>query len=75
MATILAILKALAAGWNVWKQERELHNRPEMVKAKTAAAIQTAKDRLSTAEAILANPNATPDQHAEALRQIRLAHS
>jgi len=70
-----AIIKAILAALSVFKQEREIYNKPEMVKAATATAIQTAKDRLSTAEATLSDPNATAAEHAESLRQVRLAHS
>lgn len=75
MGIALSILKALTAAWNVWKQEREIFNRPDMVKQKAAENIQLAQDRLSIAEATLADPRSTRAQHAEALRQVRLAHS
>lgn len=75
MAIFLAIFKALMAGLRVFQQERELYNKPEMVKAKTADAIQEAKDRLSKAESVLADPTASQKDHEEALRQVRLAHS
>jgi hypothetical protein len=75
MGLVLAIVKALTAALSVFRQEREVYNKPELVKAKAADAIQEAKDRLSKAEAVLADPNATPAEHAEALRQVRLAHS
>jgi hypothetical protein len=70
-----AIFKALWAAISVFRQERQIYNRPDVVQAKKAEAIQEVKDRLSTAESILSDPNATPEQHAEALRQIRLAQS
>lgn len=70
-----AIIKAILAAISVFRQEREIYNKPEMVKAATATAIQDGKDKLSAAEAVLADPNSTPEQHAEALRSVRLAHS
>lgn len=75
MATLFAIAKALFAAWGIFQKERELYNKPEMVKAKTADAIQEAKDRLSKAESVLADPTASQKDHEEALRQVRLAHS
>lgn len=75
MAILLAILKALSAAFHVYKQERGLHNTPDMVKNKLAIAVQNGQDAVNRADEVLANPLSTPQQHAEALRQIRLAHS
>jgi hypothetical protein len=70
-----AILAAISAALNAWRQEREIYNKPEMVKNALELRAQEAQDKLNAANAVLANPNATPEQHAEALRTIRLAHS
>lgn len=75
MGFILTVLKAFTAAWNVWKQEREVHNRPDIVKERTAQNIQLVKERLVMAEAILVDPEASPEKHLAALREIRLAHS
>jgi len=75
MGFILAIIRAITAGANVFSKEREIANRPDMVKTATGNEIQKVKDALTQAEQVLADPQATPAQHAEALRQIRLAHS
>ncbi len=72
---VSSIFKALLAALAVFKQERALYNDPAMVKNKLDIAKQEARDALRNAEATLANPNSTPAQHAEALRQIRLAGS
>lgn len=72
---IAAIFKAIWAALSVFKQEREIRNKPELVKNKLDIAKQAAQDAINKADAVLADPNATPEQHAEALRQIRLAHS
>lgn len=72
---ISAILKAIWAAFAVFKQERSIYNRPDMVKNAVATATQEARDAVRNAEAVLADPNSTAQQHAEALRQIRLAGS
>ena len=72
---ITAIIQALLAAFNVFRQERAIYNDPKMVKNKLDIAKQQARDALRNAEAMAADPNATPQQHAEALRQIRLAGS
>jgi hypothetical protein len=46
-----------------------------MVKNKLDIAKQQAKDAIRNAEAVTANPNSTPAQHADALRALRLAGS
>jgi hypothetical protein len=75
MGFIGPILKAIAAAFAVWQLERALRNSPEQVKNKLDIAKQQATDALRNAESVTADPNATPEQHAEALRQIRLAGS
>lgn len=75
MGIAIAILKALSAAWSVWTQERAIANRPEIVKSVAAQNIQTVKDRLSAAEAVLADPSASAEDHLNALREVRLAHS
>ncbi len=70
-----AILAALSAALNAWRQERLVYNSPEMIKNKLDIARQDARDALAITEATLSNPNATPEQHAEALRALRLAGS
>jgi hypothetical protein len=72
---ISAIIQAVLAAFSVFKQERAIYNRPDMVKNSLDTAKQQARDALRNAEAVLADPKATPAQHAEALRQIRLAGS
>ena len=72
---ISAIFKALWAALSVYQQERAIYNKPEMVKNKLDIAKQQAKDAVRNAEAVLADPKATPAQHTEALRQLRLAGS
>jgi hypothetical protein len=69
------ILKAIAAAFAVWQQERQIYNAPAMVKNKLDIAKQQAIDAVLNAEAVLADSNATPAQHADALRQLRLAAS
>lgn len=75
MGIVTAILKAMAAAFNVFQQERAIHNTPDMVKDKLKTEKQKAIDAVNAADRVLADPNATPEQHKEALRQIRLAHS
>ena len=75
MATLLAILKAVSAAWTVWKSEREIYNRPDMVRGRVQEQQQQLRDRLNKWDAILSDPNATPQDHAEALRQLRLSDS
>jgi hypothetical protein len=75
MGFILPIIAALTAAFNVWKQERAIYNKPEMAKNELDKARQAAVDAINNADAVLANTKATPEQHAEALRIIRLAHS
>ena len=72
---ISAIFKAIWAALAVFKQERSIYNKPEMVRNKVAIGAQEARDAVRNAEAVLADPNATKEQHAEALRQLRLAAS
>lgn len=59
----------------MFKQERAIYNDPKMVANKLAIAKQEAEDANRNAVAVLADPKSTPTQHAEALRQIRLAGS
>lgn len=75
MGTVFAIFKALSAALGVFKQERAIYNKPEMVKGKLEEQKQAAIDAINEADRVLADPNATPEQHADALRKIRLAHS
>ena len=75
ISLIAALFKAFGAGLNVFKQERQLKNSPEVVKGALSVQLQQAKDKINAADAVLADPNATPEQHAAALREIRLAHS
>jgi hypothetical protein len=75
MGFILPIIAAITAAFNVWKQERAIYNKPDIVKNELDKARQAASDALNNADAVAANPNATPAQHAEALKAIRLAHS
>jgi len=75
MGFIGPIFKAIWAALAVWKQERSIRNSPEMIKNNLDIAKQQARDALANAESVLSNPNATPEQHAEALRQLRLAGS
>ncbi len=70
-----AIIKAIWAALAVFRQERSIYNKPEMVKNKLAIAKQEATDAVRIAETTLANPNSTPEQHAEALRALRMAAS
>lgn len=72
---ISAIIAAVAAALKAWNQERAIYNSPEMVKNKLDIAKQQARDALTNAEAVLADPTSTPQQHAEALRKLRLAGS
>jgi hypothetical protein len=46
-----------------------------MIKNKLDIARQQAADAVRNAESVLADTNATPAQHADALRQLRLAAS
>ena len=75
MGIIGPLLSAIAAGFKVWLQERAIRNSPEMVKNVVAIGIQQSTDAVRNAEAVLADPNSTPEAHAEALRQLRLAAS
>lgn len=75
MGFIGPILKAISAAFAVWQQERAIYNSPAMVKNKLDIAKQQATDAVRNAESVLADPNATPQQHADALRQLRLAAS
>ena len=75
MGFIGPIFKAIAAALAVWQQERALRNSPEMTKNTLDIAKQKAIGAVRDAEAVLADPNSTPEQHAEALRQLRLAAS
>ncbi len=75
MGFIGPIFKAIAAALAVWRQERSLYNSPAEVKNKLDIAKQQSADAVRNAEAVLANPNATPEQHADALRALRLAAS
>lgn len=75
MGIIGPIIKAIWAALAVFKQERSLYNSPEMTKNKVAIAKQQAIDAINQAEKVLHDQQATPEQHAEALRQIRLAGS
>jgi len=75
MGFIGPLFKAIAAALAVWQQERAIRNSPEMVKNAVAIGIQQSTDAVRNAEATLANPASTPEQHAEALRQLRLAAS
>jgi hypothetical protein len=75
MGFILPIIAALTAAFNVWKQERAIYNNPAIVKNELDKARQAATDAINNADAVLANPQSTPEQHAAALKQIRLAHS
>jgi hypothetical protein len=70
-----AIFNAVRAGLAVFSQERALYNSPEMAKNKLDIARQASTDAVRNAEAVLADPTATLDQHAEALRALRLAAS
>lgn len=72
---IAAIFKAIWAALAVFKQERAIYNDPKMVANKLAIAKQEAEDANRNAEAVLANPNSTAAEHAEALRKIRMAGS
>jgi len=72
---IAAILKAITAAFSVWQQERAIRNSPEMVKNKLDIAKQEATDAVRNAEAVLADPNATTKEHADALRKLREAAS
>lgn len=75
MGFIGPIFKAIAAALAVWRQERALYNSPELIKNKLDIAKQQATDAVRNAESVLADPNATPQAHADALRQLRLAAS
>jgi len=75
MGFIGPIFKAIAAALAVWQQERALRNSPEMIKNKLDLAKQKSADAIRNAEAVLADPKATPQAHMEALRQLRLAAS
>jgi len=70
-----AIIKAIWAALSVFKQERAIYNSPELIKNKLAIGKQEAVDAVRNAESVLADPAATAEQHAEALRQLRLAAS
>jgi hypothetical protein len=72
---ISAIIQAILAALSVFKQERAIHNSPELIKNKLDIARQQARDALRNAESLLADTDATSEQHAEALRQLRLAGS
>ena len=69
------IFKAIAAALAVWQQERAIRNNPAMIKNSLDIAKQQATDAVRVAEATLANPNSTPQQHADALRALREAAS
>lgn len=69
------LLSAISAAFKVFAQERAIRNSPEMVKNAVAIGIQQSTDAVRNAEAVLADPNSTPEAHAEALRQLRLAAS
>lgn len=75
MNLILAILKAITTAFDVFKQERSIYNNPDVAKAKLQQQIQDDKDRIAKANAVLANPNSTLEQHAAALRELRLGMS
>jgi len=75
MGFIGPILKALAWAFAIWQQERAIYNSPAEIKNKLDIAKQAAADAVRNAEATLANPNATPQAHADALRQLRMAAS
>jgi hypothetical protein len=75
MALLYAIIKAIQAALAVFKQERAIHNTPDMVVAQVEENKRRALDAIYRADKVLADPNATPEQHAEALRQLRLAVS
>src|SRR5437660_5028966 len=75
MGFIGPILSALAAAFNVWRQERAIYNSPDEIKNKIAIGIQQSTDAVRNAEAKLANPASTLQEHADALRQLRLAAS
>lgn len=75
MGLITAILKAITAAFSVFQSERAIYNSPDLVKAQIATDKQKLIDALNVANKVLADPNATPQQHQEALRTIRLAHS
>lgn len=75
MGLFLAVVKAIQAALAVFRQEREIHNTPDMVAAKLQENKRNALDAIYHADKVLANPGATPEQHAEALRQLRLAVS
>lgn len=70
-----AIIKAILAALSVWKQERELRNSPQMIAAKVAGEREKVAERLRETDAVLANPNASAEDHAEALKRLRLLHS
>lgn len=72
---ITAILKAIWAALSVFKQEREIRNKPEIAKGKLEVERQKVMDAINEADRVLADPNATPEQHRKALETIRLAHS
>lgn len=69
------LLKAIAAAFATWNQERALRNSPEQIKNVHDIAVQKARDAVRNSEAVLADSTATPEAHAEALRQLRLAAS
>lgn len=75
IALIVALVRAVGAGFSVFQQERAIYNSPAMVKNKLDIAKQEAIDAVRNAEAVTANPNATAQQHADALRQLREAAS
>ena len=75
MGFIGPIFKAIWAAIAAFRQERSIYNKPEMVKNKLDIAKQQATDAVRNAEAVLADPNSTPEAHAKALRDLRLAAS
>lgn len=75
MSIFWAILKALSAAFSAFNRERELYNSPEMVKNKLAQQNQAAKDAVNKADAVLANPNASDEEHKKALDELRRAMS
>jgi outer membrane murein-binding lipoprotein Lpp len=60
---------------SIFSKLLELHNSPEMVKAKMAQLHQDLKDHEAKIDKIAADPNATPEDHQKALDAIRLGAS
>lgn len=72
ISSILGIL------WQALAYLNRLHdsyNSADMVRAKHAQANQDLKDAWVNSERVLADPNATAQQHRESLDRIRLAGS